>query len=90
MKYTARDDSRVLNIAQGEAVHYICHETLIKSCILSYKQSASVLSILLYFTLTKMSTKYSSLVILTLSLNKQSFLIKCVNDLAFYNYSSVL
>jgi len=30
---------------------YICHSTLIKSCILSYKQSGSVLSVLLYFTL---------------------------------------
>ena len=48
------------------------------------------LSVLLYFTLTEVSAKYSSLVILTHSLNKQSFLIKCVNDLAFYNYSSVL
>ena len=58
MKYTARDESRV---AQGEAECYICHKTLIKSCILSYKQSGSVLSVLLYFTLTKMSAKYSSL-----------------------------
>ena len=30
---------------------YICHETLIKL----YKQSGSVLSVLLYFTLTKVS-----------------------------------
>ena len=37
MKYTARDESRV------EAECYICHKTLIKSCILSYKQSGSVL-----------------------------------------------
>ena len=51
MKYTARDESRVANIAQGEAECYICHKTLIKSCILSYKQSGSVLSVLLYFTL---------------------------------------
>ena len=47
MKYTARDESRVANIAQGEAECYICHKTLIKSCILSYKQSGSVLSVLL-------------------------------------------
>ena len=33
MKYTARDESRVANIARGEAECYICHETLIKSCI---------------------------------------------------------
>ena len=51
MKYTARDESRVENIARGEAECYICHETLIKSCILSYKQSGSTLSVLLYFTL---------------------------------------
>ena len=70
MKYTARDESRVANIARGEAKCYIYHEILIKSCILSYKRSGSVLSVLLYFTLTKVSTKYSSLVILTHSLNK--------------------
>ena len=70
MKYTAQDESRVANIARGEAECYICHETLIKSCILSYKQSGSVLSVLLYFTLTEVSAKYSSLVILTHSLNK--------------------
>ena len=70
MKYTARDESRVANIARGEAECYICHKTLIKSCILSYKRSGSALSVLLYFTLTKVSTKHSSLVILTHSLNK--------------------
>ena len=53
MKYTARDESRVANIARGEAECYICHKTLIKSCILSYKRSGSVLSVLLYFTLLK-------------------------------------
>ena len=70
MKYTARDESRVENIARGEAECYICHESLIKSCILSYKRSGSVLSVLLYLILTKVSTKYSSLVILTHSLIK--------------------
>ena len=70
MEYTARDESRVANIARGEAEGYICHKTLTKSCILSYKQSGSILSVLLYFTLTKMSAKYSSLTILTHSLNK--------------------
>ena len=35
------------NIAQGEAESYICHETLTKSCILSYKRSGSALSVLL-------------------------------------------
>ena len=52
MKYTARDESLV---ARGKAECYNCHKTLIKSCILSYKQSGSVLSVLLYFTLTKVS-----------------------------------
>ena len=70
MKYTAQDESRMANTARGEAKCYICHKTFIKSCILSYKRSGSVLSVLLYFTLTKMSTKYSFLVILTHSLNK--------------------
>ena len=37
MKYTAQDESRVANIARGKTECYICHKTLIKSCILSYK-----------------------------------------------------
>ena len=44
------------NIARDEAECYICHDTFIHS---------SVLNVLLYFTLTKVSTKGSSLVILT-------------------------
>ena len=48
MKYTARSESRVVNITQGQADRYICHETLTKNCILSYKCSA--LSVLLHFT----------------------------------------
>ena len=55
MKYTAQDESRVANAARGKAECYICHKTLIKSCILSYKRSGSVLSVLLYFTLGKVS-----------------------------------
>ena len=46
MKYTAQDESRVANIARGEAQCYSCHETLIKSCILSFKQSGSFYCIL--------------------------------------------
>ena len=46
--YTAQGDSQV---ARGEAKSYICYKTLIKSCILSYKQSGSALSVLLYFTM---------------------------------------
>ena len=57
MKYTARGENRVANIARGEAECYICHEILIKSCILSYKRSGSALSVLLYFTLKDMLTE---------------------------------
>ena len=57
MKYTARDESRVANIARDKAECYICHETLIKSCILSYKQSGSALCVLLYFTLKDVLTE---------------------------------
>ena len=46
MKYNARGESRVANIARGEAECYICHKTLTKSCILLYKQSGSALSVL--------------------------------------------
>ena len=57
MKYTTRDESRVANIAGGKAESYICHETLIKSCIPSYKLSGSALSVLLYFTLKDVLTE---------------------------------
>ena len=59
MKYTARGlgESWVANIAQGEDKCYICQETLTKSCIPSYKQSGSALSVLLYFTLKDMLTE---------------------------------
>jgi len=43
MKYTARDESQVANIAQGKVECYISH--VIKSCIFSYNQSGSVLSV---------------------------------------------
>ena len=45
------------NIAQGEAKCYVCHETLIKNCILSYKQSGSALRVLLYFKLKDVLTE---------------------------------
>ena len=61
MKYTARGESRVANVAQGEAECYNCHDTLTKSCILSYKQSGSTLSVLLYFKLKDVSTEAISL-----------------------------
>ena len=49
MKYTAQGESR--------AKCYICHETLTKSCILSYKRSGSTLSVLLYFKLKDVLTE---------------------------------
>ena len=40
MKYTARGESRVANIARGEAECYICHETLTKCCIFHTNKAA--------------------------------------------------
>ena len=57
MKYTARGKSRVANIARGEAECYIYHEILTKNCTLSYKQSGSALSVLLYFILKDVLTE---------------------------------
>ena len=51
MKYTARDESRMANIARGEVECYICYKTLIKSCILSYKRSGKCF-IVFYTNLT--------------------------------------
>ena len=51
MKYTAQGKSWVANIAQVKPECYICHKTLTNSCMLSYKQVAVFLSVLLYFTL---------------------------------------
>ena len=45
------------NIACGEAKCYICHKTLTKSCMLSYKRSGSALSVLLYFKLKDVLTE---------------------------------
>ena len=61
MKYTAQGEGRVANIARGKAECYIYHETLIKSCILSYKRSGSALSVLLYFTFKDVLTEDISL-----------------------------
>ena len=57
MKYTALGESWVANIAWGKAECYICHETLSKSCILSYKPSGSALSVLLHFKLKDVLTE---------------------------------
>ena len=48
LKYTAQDESRVANIARGEAECYICHETLIKSCIFYTKQQCFKCFIVFY------------------------------------------
>ena len=57
MKYTARGESRVANIARSEAECYICHETLIKSCIFHTNKVSSALSVLLYFTPINVTNK---------------------------------
>ena len=79
------------NIARGEAECYIYHKTLTKSCILSYKRSGSVLSVLLYFTLEYVLTEDTPLKFNTF-MNKQiDFFDKNVSIVQpFYNYSSVL
>ena len=61
MKYTAPGESREASaIFVRRFTCYICHEicseTLTKSCILSYKQSDSALSVLLYFKLKDVLT----------------------------------
>ena len=45
------------NIALRRSKCYICHETLTKSCIISYKTNGSVLSALLCFTLKDVLTE---------------------------------
>ena len=40
IKDTARGESRVANIARGEAECYICHETLTKCCIFDTNEVA--------------------------------------------------
>ena len=57
MKNTAWGESHVINITWGKAKCCICHETLTKSCILSYKWSGSALSFILYFTLNDLLTE---------------------------------
>ena len=59
---------------------------------LSYKQSVSALSVLLYFTPINVRIKHSSLIVLNkgIAQNKWFSLMKSVNELPFYNYSSVL
>ena len=69
MKYTAQGESGVSNIAQAKPSAILSRDSHQELYIL-YKQSSCALNVLLYFTLTKVSAKYSSLVILTHLLNK--------------------
>ena len=57
MKYTAPGESQVANTEEVKPECYICHKTLIKSCILSYKQSGCALSVLLYFKIKDVLTE---------------------------------
>ena len=96
LKYIAQGESQVTNIAQSKAECYICHASLTKSCILSYKRSCSALSVLVYLTvkdallLTEDTPlKFNTLILL----NKQiiEFFDKNVSIvLHFYNNSTVL
>ena len=64
------------NIEQGKAKCYIWHKTH-QELYISCKGSSSALSILLYFTLKEVLTKYTSLkfnIPFTHLLNKQMFL----------------
>ena len=75
MKYTAQDESQVANIARGT---YSMRQKGVSSRAVYFhinEVASSVSSVLLYFALIKVSTEYSSLVILTHSLNNyiQSF-----------------
>ena len=62
MKYTARSESQMANIAQGKAECYICHEMPRDPhqelyTFIQYKQSGSALSVLLYFKLKDVLTE---------------------------------
>ena len=42
MKYTARDESQVANIARGEAECYICHKTLSSRAVYFHTNKVAV------------------------------------------------
>ena len=64
MKYTARGESRVANIALWlRLVLYLSRDPH-QELYLSYKQSVSALSVLLYFTPINVQIKHSSLIVL--------------------------
>ena len=73
MKYTAQDESPVANIrsTRRSRVLYLSRDSHQELYILCKRSGSVLLCVLLYFTLTKVSTKHSSLVILTHLLNKQ-------------------
>ena len=56
MKYTARGESRLTNIASGEAKCYLSRDPH-QERILSYKQNGSALSVFLYFKLKDVLTE---------------------------------
>ena len=97
MKYTAHSESWVASIAPGKAECYICHETLSKSCMLSYK--VAVFYCILHLKMCKQKTLLWNL---THLLNKQiDFFDKNVSivlllynytlvTLAFYNYTTTV
>ena len=68
MKYTARDESRVANIAQAKPSAIFVTRLSSRAIYFLFKQNGSLLSVLLYFTLTSVS-KYNYLISLTHLLN---------------------
>ena len=67
LKYASQDESPMANIERENAECYICHKTLPRAVYC--KQSGSALSVLLYFTLKELLTKYTSLKFNALSAN---------------------
>ena len=55
MEYTAQGESRVANIARGEAECYICHETLTKCCIF-HTNKAAVFYCIFHLLMCKQNT----------------------------------
>ena len=73
-------------VARGEAECYICHKTLIKSCVLSYKQSGSVKCFIVFYTnLTHFLNKQTGFFVEMYQQNHSS-----ITTLAFYNYPTTV
>ena len=78
----------MLYLSRDSPECYICSETLTKSYILSYKQSGSALSVLLYFKLKDVLTED---IPLKFNTKQICFFDKDLSiEPQFYNYSSVL